>query len=80
MKTTGIVRSIDELGRLVIPKEIRKTLDMPVGSPIEITVEGSKIILSRYYTGCHFCGSTDSLVELKEKKVCKACISELASL
>ena len=80
MKATGIVRNIDELGRLVIPKELRKKLDMPVGSAIEISADGNRIILSRYYTGCHFCGSTDALIEHKDKKVCRACIEELSAL
>ena len=51
MKSTGIVRRIDDLGRIVIPKEIRRTLDLPEGTPMEISVDGSKIILQKYQPG-----------------------------
>lgn len=81
MKTTGIVRNIDELGRIVIPKELRTLMDMPVGSGVEIYVEGSKIAITRYYPGCFFCGNAaDELKEHKGKKICKACLAELAEL
>ncbi len=80
MKATGIIRNIDELGRLVIPKELRKKLDMPVGSPVEISAEGNKITLSRYYAGCYFCGSMDALCDHKDKKICRACIKEISAL
>ena len=78
MKTTGIVRNIDELGRIVIPKELRTTMDMPVGSGVEIFVENEKIIITRYYPGCYFCNTTENLVEHDGKKLCKACIAEIA--
>ncbi len=51
MKSTGIVRRLDDLGRIVIPKEIRRTLDLPEGTPMEISVEGNKIILQKYQAG-----------------------------
>ncbi len=80
MKATGIVRNIDELGRIVIPKELRNRMDMPEGSAVEIYVENDKITLSRYYVGCHFCNSQNDLYELKGKKVCKACLGDLADM
>ena len=80
MKATGVVRNIDELGRIVIPKELRKKLDMPEGAPIEIFVDDNKISLMRYYEGCHFCGGAESLCELKGKKICRSCIEELSAL
>lgn len=78
MKSTGIVRNVDELGRIVIPKELRTTMDMTVGSGVEIFVEGDKIIIMRYYPGCHFCTNADNLVDFGGKKICKDCIAEIA--
>lgn len=80
MKSTGIVRHIDELGRVVVPKEIRKKLGIENTDPVEIYVDGDKIILTKYHPVCHFCGSIDELAEFKGKKVCAACISELREI
>ena len=77
MKAAGIVRNIDELGRIVIPKELRNRMDMPEGSAVEICVENDKIVLSRYYDGCHFCNGQNDLIELKGKSICKACLEEI---
>ena len=79
MKTLGIVRNIDELGRIVIPKELRNKMDMHEGSSVEIFVKDNNICLRRYYIGCHFCGSSENLTEFKEKHVCKSCLEELTS-
>lgn len=79
MKSTGIVRNIDELGRIVIPKEIRKKLGIENSDPVEIYVEGDKILLMKYHPACHFCGSTEEIADFKGKVICKACISELTS-
>ena len=77
MKSTGIVRNIDELGRLVIPKEMRTTLDIKCNDPVEIFVEGEKIILTKYAPDCLFCGSRSNLTLFKGKKICADCLSEL---
>ncbi len=77
MKSTGIVRNIDELGRVVVPKELRKKLGIANTDPVEIYVEEDKIILKKYIPVCHFCGSTVALHEFREKNICSACISEL---
>ena len=77
MKSTGILRNIDELGRIVIPKEIRKKLQIESSDPIEIYVESDKIILTKYQPHCHFCGNEGDVVEFKGKKICKACLEEL---
>ena len=77
MKSTGIVRNIDELGRVVVPKEIRKKLGIASTDPVEIYVEGDKIILTKYLPVCHFCGSYDGLTDLKGKNICSSCINEL---
>ena len=80
MKSTGIVRSIDELGRIVVPKEFRKTLGISAGDPVEISSEGDKIILTKYSPVCHFCGSDESVTEFKEKSICRECIKAIKSL
>lgn len=80
MKSTGIVRNIDELGRIVIPKEIRKKLGIENSDPVEIYVEGDKILLAKYHPACHFCAATDDIMEFKGKVICKACAEELLSL
>lgn len=79
MKSTGIVRHIDELGRIVVPKELRKKLGIANTDPVEIYCEEDKIILKKYNPVCHFCGSTTNLVEYKEKNVCASCIDDLKS-
>ena len=77
MKSTGIIRNIDELGRIVVPKEIRRKLGIDKNDPVEIYVEGDKIILMKYHPVCHFCGNTENLSEFKTKTICKNCVEEL---
>ena len=66
MKATGIIRRVDELGRVVIPIEIRNQFNIVEKDPIEIYVDDSSIILKKYEPNCIFCGSTENLVEYKE--------------
>ena len=80
MKSTGIVRKIDELGRIVVPKELRKKLGIANTDPVEIYVEGEKIILTKYLPVCHFCGSEESVTEFKEKTICRECIKAIKSI
>ena len=77
MKSTGIVRKVDELGRIVIPREIRNKFEIAEKDPLEIYVDGSSIILKKYEPNCIFCGTTEDLVEYKDKLVCKNCSKEL---
>lgn len=77
MKSTGIVRRLDELGRVVIPKELRKTLTIDVKDPLEIYVEGETIILKKYAPACIFCNETTNVVVYKGKNVCENCRKEL---
>ena len=79
MKSTGVVRKVDELGRIVLPIELRRTLGIDLKDPLEIYVEGDKIILTKYLPVCHFCSGSENVVEYKGKKICKSCIEELAS-
>ena len=73
MKSTGIVRKVDELGRVVIPIELRNNLGIKEKDPIEIFVDGSSIVLKKYQPNCVFCGGTKKLVEYKGKLVCSTC-------
>ena len=77
MKSTGIVRKIDELGRIVLPIEMRNRLEIGPGIGVEIFFENSSIVLRKYAPSCIFCNETEGLVEYKERKVCRRCIEEL---
>ena len=77
MKSTGIVRKVDELGRIVLPIEMRRTLDIAERDSLEIYVEGDSIILKKYQPACIFCGSTKDLVSFEGKNVCLDCIARL---
>lgn len=77
MKSTGIVRKVDELGRIVIPKELRNNKGMDIGQPLEIFVDKDKIVLQKYQAGCIFCGEIDNTVEFKGKSVCHNCIKSI---
>ena len=77
MKTTGIVRKVDELGRIVLPIELRRTLDISLRDPLEIYVEGDCIVLKKYNPTCIFCGSKEDILVYHEKNICGKCIEEL---
>ena len=80
MKATGITRKIDDLGRIVLPKELRKTLGIEPGTPIEIYTEEDTIILKKFESRCVLCGSTADVTDVKGKKICRKCIDELKTL
>ena len=77
MKSTGIVRKVDELGRIVLPIEMRRTLDIAEKDSLEIYVEGDSIILKKYQAACVFCDSTKDLVSFGGRNVCRDCIVKL---
>ena len=77
MKATGIIRNVDELGRIVIPKEMRKNMDISSNDPVEIFVEGDRIILTKYYSACTFCGSSIGISEFKGKRLCAECLRQI---
>ena len=77
MKSTGIVRKIDDLGRIVIPMEMRKIFGINNDDPMEIFTEGDTIILKQFNATCIFCGSTDDLESFKDKSVCPQCFKDL---
>ena len=77
MKSTGIIRRVDELGRVVIPIELRNKFGIAEKDPIEIYVEGSTIVLKKYEPNCVFCGNTKNLIEHKGKLVCEKCLKQM---
>ena len=77
MKSTGIVRKVDELGRIVLPIELRRTLGIAEKDSLEIYVEGSSIILRKYQPSCIFCDNADDIVVFKGKNVCSQCLQEM---
>ena len=78
MKSTGIVRKVDELGRIVLPIELRRVLDIAEKDELEIFMENERIILQKFEHSCVFCASTQGLVTYKGKNVCPTCIRNMA--
>lgn len=77
MKSTGIVRKVDELGRIVLPIEMRRTLDIAEKDALEIYVEGDSVILRKYQSACVFCDSTKEITSFRGRNVCAECIRKL---
>ena len=77
MKSTGIVRKVDELGRIVIPIELRRTLDIEIKDSLGIYVEGDQIILMKYNPSCIFCGDAKDIINFKGKNICKNCLENI---
>ncbi|BAU28724.1 transcriptional pleiotropic regulator of transition state genes [Aneurinibacillus soli] len=80
MKATGIVRKVDELGRIVLPIELRRTLGIDIKDGLEIFVEGEKVVLHKYQPACMFCDSIEGVTEFKGKKMCESCREEVSQL
>ena len=77
MKSTGIVRKVDELGRVVLPIELRRTLNIAEKDALEIYVDGETVILKKYEPACIFCGNAKNITIYKSKNICADCISEI---
>ena len=77
MKSTWIVRKVDELGRIVLPIEMRRTLDIAERDALEIYVDGENIILKKYQPACIFCENTKDIIQFEGKNVCAGCINKL---
>lgn len=77
MKSTGIVRKIDELGRIVIPMELRKTLNIDIKDPLEIFVDEDRVILTKYEPSCIFCNSNKNMHTFNNKNICQECYEKL---
>lgn len=77
MKTSGIVRQIDSLGRLVLPIEMRQRMGLETGAGVEMFFDNNTVILKKYQETCIFCNSAEDLISFGEKKVCKKCAKKL---
>ena len=77
MKATGIVRRIDHLGRIVLPIELRRKMEIGTEETLEFFVEGETLLLKRYAPACTFCGANKELKEYNGKRICAACLNEL---
>ncbi len=80
MKSTGIVRRVDELGRVVLPIELRNKFGITEKDPMEIYVDGSSIVLKKYEPNCIFCGSSKKLVDFQDKMICEKCAEKIRKL
>ena len=80
MKSTGIVRKVDSLGRIVLPIELRRVMGIDIKDPIEIFVDEGKIILKKYQPACMFCENANDIITFKDKKICRTCAQELNHL
>ena len=76
MKATGIVRQVDDLGRIVLPIELRRKMDINIKDPLEIYVENDAIILKKYQAGCIFCGNAQ-IINFQGKNICPDCIKKM---
>jgi transcriptional pleiotropic regulator of transition state genes len=77
MKSTGIVRKVDELGRVVLPIELRRNLNIEEKDSLEIYVDGNSVILKKYEPDCIFCGNARDVINFKGKNICPACLADL---
>ena len=80
MKSTGVVRQLDNLGRVVLPIELRRTMDISVKDPLEVFVDGESIILRKYEPNCLFCGASKDLKEYHGKQICAKCAKSIGEL
>ena len=76
-KSTGIVRKVDELGRIVLPIELRRLLDIEEKDSLEIYVDDDSIVLKKYVPACIFCGSASDIYSFKGKKICGDCLNKI---
>ncbi|MBR5342492.1 MAG: AbrB/MazE/SpoVT family DNA-binding domain-containing protein [Oscillospiraceae bacterium] len=80
MKSTGIVRKVDELGRIVLPIEMRRTLDIAEKDALEIYVDGDNIILRKYQPACIFCDNLKNVVSFQGKNICPDCLEKIKAI
>ncbi|EGT3614878.1 MULTISPECIES: AbrB/MazE/SpoVT family DNA-binding domain-containing protein [Clostridium] len=80
LKSTGVVRKLDQLGRIVLPKELRTVLNLKEKDALEIYVDGEQIILKKYEPACVFCGDAREVVNYRGKNICKKCLEEMKSI
>ncbi len=80
MKSTGMVRKVDELGRIVLPAEIRQSMDINVRDALEIFTDEGRIILQKYQPSCIFCSNADHIVYYNGKRICRSCLEQIKSI
>ncbi len=80
MKSTGILRQIDDLGRFVLPIEIRRALNINLKDSIEIYTENDRIILKKYQPACIFCDSSSNVISFEGKRICEECLAKLKNI
>ena len=80
MKKTGIIRRLDKLGRVVLPIELRRSLDWNEHDRIEIFIEDERVVLQKYEPNCLFCGGTKNLKEFRGKQVCARCVEKMSGM
>ena len=80
MKSTGIIRKVDELGRIDIPMELRKAMDIKEKDPLEIFTDNGNIVLKKYSNTCVFCGEGEDIIEFGGKHICPACFKKIKSM
>lgn len=80
MKSTGMVRPVDELGRIVLPKELRRSLSINPRDSVEIFTDGDRIVLQKYEPACIFCGNADHIVYYEGKRICSDCLAKIKSI
>lgn len=77
MRSTGIVRMVDQLGRIVLPIELRKAMEIKEKDPLEIFTDDDRIILTKYHPACTFCNNADNIVYFHGKRICADCLKKL---
>ncbi|MFR2890898.1 AbrB/MazE/SpoVT family DNA-binding domain-containing protein [Clostridium butyricum] len=77
MKSTGVVRKVDELGRIVLPIELKRSLDIAEKDALEIYVDGEQVILKKYQPACVFCGEARDISNYKGKNICSKCMKDI---
>ena len=80
MKSTGIIRKVDELGRIVLPIELRRTLDIAERDELEIYMDNDRIVLQKFEPSCVFCASSYGLVKYRGKNVCRECAQNMSKV
>ncbi len=80
MKSLGMVRKIDELGRIVLPIEVRRAMEINPGDGVEIFVEKNRVVLQKYEPSCIFCGEADNNIVFGQRKICSECLAKLKAL
>ena len=78
VKNTGVARKLDDLGRIVLPAELRRALDLKAGDELDIALDGDHIVLAKVQSGCALCGSEVDLLAFRDRYVCRSCVGALA--